>query len=116
MSEDTRRPQDVGRRHRRRGQPSSETRLLLTDYHGAMRRELRGLLAELEPSAVDAPQMQLDGKPKPPERPKLEQRARVWDLAIKLARELGTSIDVPAEEGETPATTAAPRKRRVDFG
>ena len=112
---DTDRPQDVGRRHRRKGAPSEATRLLLTEYHDAMRRELRAVLGELEPTTDG--QIALDGKPAEPKRPKLETRARLWDLAIKLGRELGTAIDAgdgPADD--TPATTARPRRRRVDFG
>lgn len=75
-----------------------------------MRDEVRQLLDELEPVPQDQGLGLVAVKPK---RPDLAQRSKIWDLAIKLGRELGSSIDV------APATTALPRARRprkVDFG
>lgn len=66
----------------------------------------------------------LEGKPQPGELglqatlgPKDE--AAAWDLAIKLARELGTEIDPSGGVGasEAPAAPAArPRRGRIDYG
>jgi hypothetical protein len=51
-------------------------------------------------------------------RPSLKERAPMWDLAIKIGRELGTSIDPGKPPGGDPPTTRSPRRRtaRVDFG
>lgn len=110
---DERRPQDVGRRHRRAGVPSEASRLLLAEYHDAMRAELRALLDELTPAPA-APG--LFGS-EPAKRPALDTRARLWDLTIKLGRELGTAIDPPAAPAAGPAARTTPsRRRRVDYG
>lgn len=114
----TGRPQDQGRPHRRRGAPSPETASLLLAYRAAMRAELRAVLDELR------------GKPKPAglgllpeaavelERPSIEGRVRLWDLGIKLGRELGAEVDEPPAGGASEgAGSARPRRRRrVDFG
>lgn len=80
-----------------------------------MRDDLASVLDELHGSAP-APGLLLDGKPAAIVRPSLADRAKLWDLAIRLGRELGTAIDV----GPDPATPAparrAPRRGRVDFG
>lgn len=110
MSDD--RPQDVGRAHRRKGSPSPETAALLTEYQEAMRAELRAVLAELTPAMPVAGL--LPDLPPIPIRPSLGDRMRLWDLAIKLGRELGSAIDadpVPAE-----AAPERPRRRsRIDW-
>lgn len=75
-----------------------------------MRAELRGILEELK----GTPQPEgLDGSTPPPRRPSLADRSRLWDLAVKLGRELGAEVDVPAPVSpeERPR-----RARRVDFG
>lgn len=107
------RPQDAGRkRNRRAGQPSPETAALLERYQAGMRAELAGLLGELEP----VPQDQGLGMVEiPDKRPELATRSKIWDLAIKLGRELGAAIDVaPPTDG---AALPAPRRtRRPDYG
>jgi hypothetical protein len=112
MTDDAGRPQDQGRRHRRVGQPSAATASLLTRYQESMRDELRGLLDEI--AGQPAPAGLLDaGKPGPVVRPQLTDRIRLWDLAIKLGRELGTEVDA----GPLVAQAPKPRRpRRVDFG
>lgn len=111
MSDD--RPQDVGRSHRRKGAPSPETAALLTEYQEAMRLELRTVLRELEGSP--APAGLLPDPEARPIRPPLGDRMRLWDLAIKLGRELGSAID--AEPTPAEAAPSRPRRRaRVDYG
>lgn len=117
MTEDTARPQDAGRSHKRRGRPSAETSTLLAAYQEAMRTELRATLTEIE--GVDPPpSLELTDEPPGKVRPKLEVRVRLWDLAIKLGRELGTEVDpaggADAADGSPPV--ARRRRRRPDFG
>lgn len=107
------RAQDQGRTHRRKGAPSAETSSLLVTYQAAMRDELRAVLAEIAGTVVDG-LLGSDVK-----RPSLEVRAKLWDLAIKLGRELGTEVDPSPLPGTTPAETHSqkPRSRgRVAFG
>lgn len=115
---DNDRAQDVGRRHRRRGAQSPETRALLATYQDAMRGELRAVLAELEGTV--APTGLLDTEFTKAEvriRPDLAARTRLWDLAIKIGRELGSAIDAdPVPVVASPGATAKTRRRRVDFG
>ncbi len=114
------RPQDQGRTHRRRGRPSAETSSLLADYQAAMRDELRDVLGELRGKPPAAGLLDDPANPPAPVRPPLTERARLWDLAIKVGRELGTEVDVTPAAGEAgPAQPAGPRKwrrGRVDFG
>lgn len=108
------RPQDVGRRRTKRGHPSAATLSLLADYQDAMRAELRALLVDLTPKA---PPPNLELVAEPAKRPDLAERARMWDLAIKLGRELGTEIDPGPLTPAGPAKERAPRRsRKVDFG
>jgi len=118
VSEATGRPQDQGRRHRRKGSPSSETTSLLASYQAAMRDELRDVLRELKGTVQ--PTGLLDSEFTTSEvraRPPLTERMKLWDLAIKVGRELGTEVDGSA--ATAAAQPPAPRKRsraRVDFG
>jgi hypothetical protein len=105
------RPQDQGRRHRRKGAPSAATLSLLGDYQDAMRAELRAVLAELQPTPP-APGLGLVKEA--PKRPPLRDRAGLWDLAIKLGRELGSEID-PAPP-PVVVGPSKPRRAKVDFG
>jgi len=82
MPEDSDRPQDAGRVHRRRGIPSAESLTILARYRAALRDELGETLTELRPTSGA--------------KPKLVERLRLWDLALKLARELGSGSDVPS--------------------
>lgn len=84
-----------------------------------MRDELAALLEAIADRPT-SPQLTLDGKPAPAKPLTIEQRSRLWDLAIKLGRELAAEIDPPAPaEGDAadPAAPAKPRRRaRVDYG
>lgn len=110
---DTSRPQDVGRSRRRKGAPSAATSSLLEAYQSAMRDELRDVLAELrgieaEPGLLDVPAAI--------KRPSLADRSRLWDLGIKLGRELASAIDAPPAS-DTPAISGpGGRRRRPDYG
>lgn len=114
QGEATARPQDVGRRHRRKGAPSPATRTLLGKYQDAMRAELAAVLAELAPAPPDPGLGLVEDTPK---RPALEVRIRSWDLAIKLGRELGAEVD-PGPSPDGPVGQPAKRRRagRVDYG
>jgi hypothetical protein len=79
-----------------------------------MRDELRDLLRELKGTA--APPGLLDTS-EVVTRPSLADRMRLWDLAIKVGRELGTEVDGSAATDQAPPP--APRKRsraRIDYG
>jgi hypothetical protein len=113
MTSESDRPQDVGRQHRRKPAQGSVDRALVERYQATMREELARLLDDL------APVPQPDGLhgPVPAKRPDLATRSRVWDLAIKLGRELGTAID----PDPSPAGAPLPARRRkpggrVDYG
>lgn len=112
-SEATGRPQDQGRRHRRRGTPSAATASLLADYHAAMRAELRACLGELGGAATENG---LGLVPAVVVRPPLRERMALWDLAIKLGRELGSEVDATPPAGDEGPAPARARRRRVDFG
>lgn len=93
------RPQDVGRSHKRGRAPDPEAEAVLERYRAAMRAELDDTLAEIRPATG---QLGFDGAV---ERPSLERRRALWDLAVKLGRELGNApLDAgwtgePAEPG-----------------
>ena len=110
------RAQDQGRRHRRKGTPATATASLLTRYQDAMRTELGSLLDEIAGEPMP-PGLLDEGKVPPVKRPAVAERARLWDLAIKIGRELGTEVDSrpPEDQGAAPAAPR-PRRRRVDFG
>jgi len=78
-----------------------------------MRRELAGVLEDLEPHPSG--QLQIDGTPSPPTRPAIADRIRLWDLAIKLGRELGTEVDPPPATDNAPEAPR-PRRRAPEFG
>ena len=107
--QDAARPQDAGRRHARKGAPSPASAALLERYQDAMRAELNAVLDEIR--GAESPAGLLDGPVTV--RPPLRDRAALWDLAIKIGRELGASID------PTPVPTAAPvrggRRRKVEW-
>jgi hypothetical protein len=110
------RPQDQGRRHRRKGSPTAETATLLAQYQAAMRAELRSLLTDIRGKLPDPGLGLIETDP---ERPALSERARMWDLAIRVARELGTEVDQPdtGRPAETPPPPSGPRRRgRIDYG
>jgi len=104
------RPQDVGRKHRKGFGPSVETEAILERYRAAMRLELDDLLVEIRPAAG---QLTIDGGI---ERPGLDRRRALWELAIKIGRELGSAPDpiAPAElepRADHPARRARPAPR-----
>jgi len=106
VSEETARPQDLGRAHRRtaRAGPTPETARVLERYRAAMRAELETLL-----EAIGARRAGLM-----PDVPgelviPLPERARLWDLAIKLGRELGAPGLAELEE-EPAAAIVSPRR------
>lgn len=82
-----------------------------------MRSELRDLLAELRGKLPD-PGLLPDAGPAEPVRPNLTERTRLWDLAIKVARELGTEVDAndDGRSPQAPPPPSGPRRRRVDYG
>jgi hypothetical protein len=109
------REQDQGRRHRRKGAPSPETASLLAEYQAAMRAELRATLVELR-GKLPPPGLDLTGAPPVAERPSLNDRGKLWDLAIKLATQLGTEVDpAPARTAEGPRPRPR-RAARIDYG
>jgi hypothetical protein len=72
------------------------------------------VLAELAPVPPDAGLLDAQLPAVPPKRPDLATRARLLDLGVKVAHELGTELDQserPWEGVETPR----PRSR-VDYG
>lgn len=109
---DNDRPQDVARPHTRRASPAPETLELLGRYREVMRAELEDLLAEVRPGLE---QTAAFGAPAPI-RPALADRIKLWDLAIKLGRELGGAIEEappPASSSPTPAGRRAARAPRL---
>lgn len=118
MADDAGRAQDQGRRHRRAGKPSAETSTLLVRYQAAMRAELSGLLDELRGKLPPAGLLDDAGLAAEVQRPALKERTALWDLAVRLARELGTEVDpAAADHGTTGAAAPARRpRRRIDFG
>ena len=51
-----------------------------------------------------------------PVRPPLNERIRLWDLAIKIGRELGTEVDDRPPPDAPAAEASRTRRRRPDFG
>lgn len=108
------RAQDQERSHKRKGRPSAETRKLLNAWQDALRAELRGIVAALE--ETKAPGL-LPGPPELAIALEDPRRDRFVDRGVKIARELGASID-DAPDPEAAPTPARPstRKRKIDFG
>lgn len=123
-TEDAGRPQDQGRKHRRRGRPSPETRRLLEAWQDTLRAELRAIVAALEATADPGLLPAAPGETAKPAIPLEDpRRDRFVDRGVKIAKELGASIDADpdpeAGPGGAPATsTPRPRGRRkpIDFG
>lgn len=86
------RPQDVGRRHVRRGMSSAETLGVLERYRAALRAELASVLDEAEAAG---------GLP-------AAERAAMWRHARQVAHELAEGDDPPARM--IPAPAAAGRR------
>jgi hypothetical protein len=104
---------DPARVHRRKGAPSPETRTRLARWHQVLIAELDDVMAELRPGPP------ADAMPyAEPTRPGLQTRARLIDLGVRIAHELGAEIDDTTTRGAfVPDSPARPRPRsRVDFG
>ena len=95
------------RPHRRKGAPSPATRSLLERWQATLRAELEDVLAELRPAPP------VDGMPwAKGSRPDLGTRARLVDLGVRIAHELGTEVDASARtNGTTPPAKPRPRSR-----
>jgi hypothetical protein len=111
VSDETARPQDVGRPHRRTAPgPSPESVAILERYRAAMRLELGELLEELRPERA---QLGIDGA-ETRLRPALPDRVKLWDLAIKIGRELAApGAEHELEDAPAPATSTTPRSRQA---
>jgi hypothetical protein len=112
------RPQDVGRSHKRaRPAAGPETEEILERYRDAMRAELGDVLEELRPPRE---QLTMDGGAERM-RPPLPDRLKLWDLAIKLGRELANGEELgwapeapaPAAMGPGTAPRLTARERRA---
>jgi hypothetical protein len=82
------RPQDVGRRHTRRGIPSADTLAILARYRAALREELAETLTALRAKR----------------RPPLDDRVKLWRHARQVAAELIGESDVTP--GDVPSVRA----------
>lgn len=112
MMADNDRPQDVGRRHSRRKSEGGAD-ALVERYYATMRSELAELLDSLAPVPADPGLGLVD---MPPKRLSLAERARVWDLAIKLGRELGSRIDpMPPAVAAAPVRAPVVSARRISY-
>lgn len=104
------RPQDLGRPHRStRGAPAPATVEVLERYRAAMRDELGEVLVELRP---DLEQLTVDGSGRRL-KPALAERLRLWELAIKLGRELAAPGAEPDWTGETSTSSSTPAKAKA---
>lgn len=103
MSDATDRPQDAGRAHRRtKAGPSPESDEVLERYRAAMRAELDDVLGEVRPAGA---QLTLEGSSERI-RPPLADRLKLWDLAIKLGRELANGEDWSEPPPPPPTRTS----------
>lgn len=81
-----------------------------------MRTELRACLGELAGAPAPPGLLPEDGPPVI-NRPSLKDRTALWDLAIKIGRELGTAVDVAPATTDAEPTARRPRSRkRIDYG
>lgn len=105
---------DTHRRHRRKGAPGPSTRSLLERWQATLRAELEEVLGELRPPPPEPIEF---GAPPPKGRPDLATRARLIDLGVRIAHELGTELDTTPRTAAAPDTPHRPRPRsRVEFG
>ena len=85
---------------------------LLDRYRAALRAELGETLDELRPTAPAGLGLV------PPGKPGLTDRLKLWDLALKLARELGADADLPERPYDNTSADAtrgrAPKLTRRD--
>lgn len=111
MTDAAGRPQDQGRRHRRKGSPTAETTSLLADWYSTLRDELRAVTVELRGKVPD-PGL-LPGVPQDPIRPKLNERVELVRLGVMVANALGTEVDPRPQAEAAPASR--PRRRKVEY-
>ena len=110
---DNDRPQDVGRSHSRKRKGGAADQALVTRYYASMRSWLTMLLDTLE----GEPQPDGLHGPVPRKMPSTTEAGRLWDLATKLARELGAELIAGPDDAPPPAPArTAPRARRADYG
>ena len=110
MSATNDRPQDVGRKHARSAGGTAD-RALVERYQTSMRDWLGLTLDALEG------EVQPDGLhgPVPRKRPTATEAGRLWDLAMKLGRELGAAIEPDPLPDGPPAPNRPRRSRKVDY-
>lgn len=112
MSED--RPHDVGRKHTRRS-ADPESAALVERYRATMRSWLGRLLDELEGRPAPAGILPTEEAERVTVYPSTKDASALWDLAIKLGKELGSAID-PQPTAAPDVTRRPPRARRVAYG
>jgi hypothetical protein len=113
---DADRPQDAGRRHRKRGAPSAATSSLLARWHERLRDELEAVIVELTPATPPAGLLDVVLPAQAGAvRPSLERRRSLVELGAKIATALGSEVDPPAPDEGGPAARSR-RRSRVDFG
>ncbi len=110
------RPQDQGRKHRKRGTPSAATASLLAKWQDVKRRELESVIGTFTPAP--SAQTTLDGAPDV--KPLAIATRTAWmDYGIKIERSLAGEVDEPPDPDAAPPTdtTIPPRStRRARFG
>ena len=105
------RPQDVGRKHRKQRRLNAQDTSILATYQAVMRAELRRLLRDIRGEFKSLPENA------PPESLlPIDERAKRWNLAIKLAKELGADIDKPELRFGQESIVEARGPIAVDFG
>jgi hypothetical protein len=114
-SESGGRPQDQGRRHRKRGPDgaaSPETASRLAAWRTALRAELDLVIVEL--AGKPAPAGLIPDATPAMVRPSLADRTALVTLGDRIARALGEDVDPPPPA--EPPTVTRRRRGRPDFG
>lgn len=105
------REQDQGRSHKRKGDPSPESRRRVERWRDVMRAELDMIADALEAKAKGLVGEDLVIPLDDPKRDRLVSRG------IQVAKELGAEIDpASATPADAPAGRPPKRRGRVDFG
>ena len=108
MPTDNARPQDVGRRHDRRGARTDSDAALIERWRAVERMTLERVTVELE--GIDKG-TGLDGSQLAREYPSTRTTADLIDLGVKIARDLGADID-PTPVLPVTANLSQPRRSR----
>jgi hypothetical protein len=103
--------QDIGRRHRKQRRLNAAGTSLLADYQAVMRAELRRLLRDIRGEFKGLPE-----NAPPDSLLPIDERAKRWNLAIKLAKELGPDIDKPGVKFGQGSALKPRSPIVVDFG